>query len=121
MRISKWMLAVAALLACGLIAAGCGDDNDDSSSTTSTSTSSDSGSGSSSEDVLKACEAAIAGTPAESAGQAGCKAAADAFAKCAEEADKISNSAASDKAVEACQKTADAATKALESGGGGGY
>ncbi len=32
MRIAKWMLALVALLACGLIAVGCGDDDDDSSS-----------------------------------------------------------------------------------------
>jgi hypothetical protein len=119
MRIGKWMLALIALLACGLIAAGCGDDDDSSSSSSSTtSTSSDSGSsGSSSEDVLKACQDAIAGTAAEAAGEQGCQAAADAFAKCAEEADKLSESAAKDTAVQACQKTADAAVAALKSAG----
>ncbi len=29
MRNSKWILALVGLLACGLIAAGCGDDDDD--------------------------------------------------------------------------------------------
>ena len=39
MRIGKWMLALMALLACGLIAVGCGDDDDDSSGSSDTASS----------------------------------------------------------------------------------
>ncbi len=123
MRNGRWILALSALLACGLIAAGCGDDDSSSSSTSAatTSTSSDdssssSSSGSSPEDVLAACKDAIAGTPAEAAGEAGCQAAADAFQQCADQADAAGDSSAAEAAVQACQDTADAAVQALEQG-----
>ena len=127
MRHIKWLVAMAAVLAFGLTAVGCGDDDDTStSSTTATETSSedtgggtaDAGStGTTGDDVLAACQDAIAGTPAESAGEAGCQAAADAFDTCAEKADSLSGGAA-ETAVKACQDTADAAVKALEAGSG---
>jgi hypothetical protein len=118
MRTTKWILALTALLACGLIAAGCGDDDSSTSSSTS-SDSTDSGATSSSggstpEDVLSACQDAIAGTPAEAAGEAGCQAAADAFQQCSDQAE-AADSAAADTALQACQDAADSAVKALES------
>jgi hypothetical protein len=121
---TKWILALSALLAVGLIAAGCGDDDDSSDSTTTTSTaedtsgssdSSDSSGGATAEDVYTACQDAIAGTPAESAGEAGCAAARDAFEQCATQAENL-DSAAKETAIKACQDTADAAVKALQAG-----
>ena len=77
MRNAKWLIALVALMAMGLIAAGCGDDDDTTAASdtateaTDTSaeetTSDDSGdtSGSSSEDVLNACIDVIEGKPSE--------------------------------------------------------
>src|SRR4051794_484706 len=100
MRNAKWVIALVALMALGMIAAGCGSSNDTSStaaSTTATESSSTTGGSSSttssggsggatSADVLKACEDAIKGTPAESAGQTACQQAADAFDQCNQQA-----------------------------------
>jgi len=128
MRISKWMLALIALLACGLIAAGCGDDDEDSSSSDEPATeeSSDSGSddsssteGSTPDDVLAACEEVIEGTAAEDAGQAGCQAAADAFEQCLAQAEDIGNDGARETALGACQDAADQAVAALKAAPGG--
>ena len=120
MRNGKWILALTALLACGLIAVGCGDDDSSSTSTAATSTtsggSSSDTSGSTPEDVLAACQDAIAGSPAEAAGEAGCQAAANAFKQCSDQAQAAGNSTAAEAAVKACQETADAAVKALQSG-----
>jgi hypothetical protein len=128
MRIAKWMLALMALLACGLIAVGCGDDDDSSSSSDDTATeeSSSSGSddsssteGSTPDDVLAACEDVIEGTAAEDAGQAGCQAAADAFEQCLTQSEDIDDSDAQETALAACQDAADHAVDALESAPGG--
>ncbi len=137
MRIAKWMLALIALLACGLIAVGCGDDDDDASSDepateetsssddTSTEETSDEGDeasteGSTPDDVLAACEDVIEGTAAEEAGQAGCEQAADAFEQCLTQAEDVSDDAARETALAACQDAADQAVAALESAPTGG-
>jgi hypothetical protein len=127
MRIGKWMLALMALLACGLIAVGCGDDDDDSSSSdepaaeeTSDTSSDDSSDDSSSSGVdadafLAECEDAIAGTPAEDAGGAACQQAADALESCGEQAEAAgADDAAVEQAVAICQDAADQAVEQLE-------
>ena len=136
MRIAKWMLALIALLACGLIAVGCGDDDEDSGSdepaTEETSSSDDTSTdetsddsadtsteGSTPDDVLAACQDAIAGTPGEEAGQPGCEAAADAFEQCLTQAEDIDDEGAKETALAACQDAADSAVAALESAPGG--
>ena len=118
MRIAKWMLALMALLACGLIAVGCGDDDDDSSSSdepATEETAEASAEGSTPEDVLAACEDVIEGTAAEDAGQAGCEAAADAFEQCLAQSEDIDDEDSRETAVTACQNAADQAVEALES------
>lgn len=132
MRIAKWMLALIALLACGLIAVGCGDDDEDSSSdepATEESSSSDdtaseesddsSSEGNTPDDVLAACEEVIEGTPGAEAGQAGCEAAADAFEQCLTQAEDVDDDSARETALKACQDAADQAVAALESTPGG--
>jgi len=121
MRITKWMLALVALLACGLIAVGCGDDDDSSSSdepaTEESSEAADEAAaeGSTPEDVLTACEDVIEGTAAEDAGQAGCQAAADAFEQCLAQAEDVEDEDTRETAVTACQNAADQAVEALQS------
>jgi hypothetical protein len=125
MRIRNWLIALTALIACGLIAAGCGSDDDETTSATGgeTSTTQDGDSGASSastpDDVYQACLGAIEGTAAESAGKTACEQAKNAFAKCSEQADKAPEGTVRDKAIAACQNAADAATAALTSGGSG--
>ena len=126
MRIAKWMLALIALLACGLIAVGCGDDDDDSSSdepaTEESSSSEDTSSDDSSSDTavdadafLAECEDAAAGTPAEETAATVCQQAADALESCGEQAEAAGgDDDVVAQAVEACQATADAAVEQLE-------
>lgn len=134
MQIGKWMLALVALLACGLIAIGCGDDDESTTDEPATTESSDTGSedsdsedtesepteseGSTPDDVLAACQDAIAGTPAEGAGEASCQAAADAFEQCLTQAEDISDDSARETALNACQDAADQTVDALKSAGG---
>ena len=126
MRIAKWMLALIALLACGLIAVGCGDDDDDSSSdepaTEESSSSDDSSSddSSSSEGVdadafLSECQDAFSGTPAEDAADTACQQAADALEQCGQQAeDAGGDDEVVETAIAACQDAADAAVEQLE-------
>ncbi|MDX6587191.1 MAG: hypothetical protein QOI31_1664 [Solirubrobacterales bacterium] len=125
MRIAKWMLALMALLACGLIAVGCGDDDDDSSSsdepaTEESSSSDDSSSDSSSSGVdadafLSECEDAFAGTPGEDAAATACQQAADALEQCGDQAEAAGgDDSAVEAAVQICQDAADEAVKQLE-------
>ena len=105
MRIAKWMLALIALLACGLIAVGCGDDDDDSSSDTAVDA----------DAFLAECEDAVAGTPAEETAATVCQQAADALESCGEQAEAAGgDDDVVAQAVEACQATADAAVEQLE-------
>jgi hypothetical protein len=124
----KGLIVLLGLLACGLIAAGCGSDDSSSSSSTSaetttteatvsSTTASDTGGGSTPDDVYNACIDAIAGTPAEQAGQAGCEGARTAFETCSKQAENAPEGTARDAAVAACQQAADATTAALQSGG----
>jgi hypothetical protein len=118
MRERKWVLALTGLLACGLIAAGCGDDNEDTTTTSGdTSTTQSSESGSTPDDVYQACIDAIEGTPAESAGKTACEQTRNAFEQCSEQANNAPEGTARDTAIQACQKAADTATAALKSGG----
>jgi hypothetical protein len=117
----NWIVGLVVVMAMALVA-GCGS-SDDNSSTAPSTTSSSSGSSSSSsstgntpDDVYNACIDAISGTPAEAAGKPGCEAARTAFQKCSDQASNLPSSA-KDKAVAACQKTADAAVAALKSAG----
>jgi hypothetical protein len=69
--------------------------------------------------VLTACEEAIAGTPAEDVGQAGCEQAAEAFETCLTEAEGVDEDSARETALAACQDAADQAVEALEAAPGG--
>jgi hypothetical protein len=137
MRNAKWILLLVGVLACGLIAAGCGDDDDSSSSTVATeeststtdettsddteTTTEDSGDDSSEastpDDVYNACVDVIEGTPAEAAGMPGCESARDAFEQCTKQAESITDDSGHDLAVQACQDAADQAVAALEASG----
>ena len=129
MRKNVWILAITGVLALGLLAAGCGDD-DDSSTTVSvddtaasttvsgddtsvtaedTSSTSDSG-GVDTDEFLNECNNAVAGTPAEAAGESACQQAADALEQCA-------GAANDDAAIAICQKAADEAVKQLQAAG----
>ena len=118
MRNHKWVVALIALAATGLIAAGCGGDDDSTStatatstaatsttatdsSTTESSTTSDSG-GATPDDVYNACVDALSGTPAESTAQTACDQARNAFEQC----EKQSADANSAEAEQACQDAA---------------
>ena len=125
MRIGKWMLALMALMACGLIAVGCGDDDDDSSSSDEPATeeSSDSSTeeadeavaeGSTPEDVLASCLDVIEGTAAEDAGQGPCEAAADAFEQCVTQSEDIDDEDTRETTLTACQNAVDQAVEALQ-------
>ena len=136
MRNAKWLVLLVGVLACGLIAAGCGDDEDTSStvatpeststtsddtgdetSTTSDDSGDDSSGGNTPDDVFNACMDVIAGTPAEAAGQSACESARDAFEQCTSQAESIGDSSGQDLAVQACQDAADQAVAALEASG----
>lgn len=143
MKKTNLLMLILGLFACGLIAAGCGDDDsDDSGSDAATteatteeeapaeepaeeepaeeeeSSESSSSGGATPEDVLAACEDLIAGTPAEAAGQAGCEAAADALEQCLTEADDVpEDEGARETFVAACEDAADQALAALEAAG----
>ena len=139
MRNAKWLALMVALLTCGLIAAGCGDDEDSSSTvatpteetTTEDSTTEDAtaeettteesddseSTDSSPDDVYNACIDVIEGTAAEAAGQSACEQARDAFEQCAQQADAIGDDSARDLAVQACQNAADQSVAALEAAG----
>ena len=127
MRNSKWILALVGLLACGLIAMGCGDDEDSGSSDATTEESSedssaDSGSDSDSavdvDEFLSSCEETVEGTPGADAAIAACEEAADALEQCADQAEASGDSEVAETAIEQCQAAADAAVKQFEALGG---
>lgn len=120
MRKSTWLLLVVGVFAVGVLATGCGGDDSTSSETavtapttdtaaTSEDTSSDSGVDT--EEFLAKCQDAVAGTPAEEAGNQICQQAADALEQCAGQAND-------DAAIEICQQAADEAVKQLEASAG---
>ncbi len=130
MRNQRWMLALIGLLAVGLLAAGCGDD-DSSSTEGSTPTemsdattedsdgdSEDAGEGASADDVYNACIDAVEGTAVEDQAKPQCEQARDAFEECTTQAGKAGNDQATELALQICQQAADQAVKALESAGG---
>jgi hypothetical protein len=122
------ILAIAGVLALGLLAAGCGSDDSsttsvsvddtaasttvsgDDTSVTADDTSSDSSGGVDTEAFLSECNDAVAGTPAEAAGQSACQQAADALEQCA-------GAANDDSSIAICQKAADEAVKQLQAAG----
>jgi hypothetical protein len=132
------------LLACGLLAAGCGSDDStstaavssteattssadtstteattsDDTSTTEDTTSDDTSSsgGTTPDDVYQACLDAISGTAAEDAAKPSCDQAKAAFEQCAQQA----ASAGGDAATAICQSAADEAIKQLQAAGAGG-
>src|SRR5436190_20359866 len=120
----KWLFALTALIACGLIA-GCGSSNSSSTSSTaaggSSSTTTSSGSttassgGATPDDVYNACLDAIKGTAAESTGQTACAQARDAFEQCTTQASNQPEGTARDTAIKACQTAANKAMSALKS------
>ena len=133
MRKRNGLVVLLGLLACGLIAGGCGDDDSSSADTSTTeSTSADTSTtessttessttaseGSTPDDVYNACIDAIEGTPAESAGQAACEQVRTGFEQCSKQAESAPEGTARDTAIAACQRAADATTSALQSGSG---
>jgi hypothetical protein len=130
MRNNKWILVLVGLLACGLIAAGCGDDEDDSSGETTTVESGATGESDSTDtdaalggtvdvdEFLSSCEETVEGTPGAETAIAACEDAADALEQCAEEANESGDEELAEAAIEACQSAADQAVKQFESLGG---
>ena len=112
MKKSTWFGVLVALLACGLIAVGCGGGGD---STTDTGISPTSTTGNSPDDVYNACIDAIEGSPAESLGKTACEQAKNAFQTCSDKANDLSNDNAKSAALNACQQAADSAISALKS------
>ncbi len=131
MRNAKWLIAVVALMACGLIAAGCGDDDETTSAadtateatdttadeTTSEDTDTSDSDFATPDDVYNACIDVIEGTAAESAGQTACEQARDAFEQCAQQAESTPEGEGRDLAIQACQTAAEQATEALQAAG----
>jgi len=140
----RWLIALIGLVACGLIAAGCGDDEETSTapaattaettdedtstaeatdgSTPETTTEDSAGDDSASEaidadGVYDACVGAVEGTPAEAQAQTACEQARTAFEQCAKQAEATSDDAAREAAIAICQQAADQAVAALEAAG----
>jgi len=133
MRNSRWILMLVGLLACGLIAAGCGDDEDDSSSdepateeesgaTGETgSTDTDTSTEAATVDVdefLSSCEETVEGSPGADTAIAACEDAADALEECAATANESGDEELAAEAIEVCQRAADDAVKQFEALGG---
>ena len=130
MRNGKWILALVGLLACGLIAVGCGDDDESSSETTTTEETGATGdTGSADTDTvsggtvdvsefLSSCEETVEGSPGAETAIAACEDAADALEQCAEEANESGDEELAEAAIDACQQAADDAVKQFESLGG---
>jgi len=129
MRRNVGIMFVVGLLAIGgLVVAGCGDDDSTEGTTvsvedtdaatttegteTSVTTEGDAAEGASPDAVYSSCTDAIAGTPAESAGQAGCEQARDAFQKCIDTAATLDGDA-KEQALQACRDAADQAIEQL--------
>jgi hypothetical protein len=115
MHSSKWLFALAALIAVGLLT-GCGGDDNSSSTAASSDTSSTSSTteGSTPDDVYNACIDAISGTAAEDSAKPACEQARNAFEQCMTQAQNIGGSAG-DTAVQACQDAADQTVAGLQS------
>ena len=136
MRTNRWIVLLVGLLACGLLAAGCGDDEESSSDapaateeaattedsaapaedTSTEETSDDSSEASSPEDVYNACLDVIEGTAAEESAQAGCEQARDAFQQCLDQAEAAGGDAA-EAALKICEDGANQTVESLEAAG----
>jgi hypothetical protein len=130
MRNLKGLAALVAVLAIGMLAAGCGGDDDTTStvtaaedasttSTEATSTTEEStteASGSTPDDVYNACIDVIEGTPAEEASKPACEQARDAFQQCIDQADAAGGDAG-DTAAQLCQDAADQTIDTLKTAG----
>ena len=140
MRKRRPLIGLCLLLACGLLAAACGDDEETStaattetapaetgSSTTSTDGSSprDSGEGGSASEMIDAdgvydaCLAAVEDAPSDEQerAQVACRKARSTFEDCAEQAEATDDESAGEAAVEICRKAAERAVAALEATG----
>ena len=137
MRNHRWIVLLVGLLACGLLAAGCGDDDestttpaaieettaeettaaDDTAETTTEETTTDSEdvAGATPDDVYNACVDVIEGTAAEEAAMPSCEQARDAFEQCLSRPRPPATPA--DAALGICQDAADQAIKTLEAAG----
>lgn len=102
MHNSKWLFALAALIAVGLLT-GCGGDDNSASVE-----------GSTPDDVYNACIDAISGTAAEDSAKPACEQTRNAFEQCTTQAQNIGGSAG-DTAVQACQDAADQTVAGLQS------
>ena len=135
MRNRNLLFLVLLVLTCGLIAAGCGDDDSsttDSEATTTeeASTTEDSSTAeettedtteSSSGEVdsdgfYDACIDVVEGTPAESAGTTACEQARTGLEQCATQAEALPEGSRED-ALAACQEAAESAIDTLEAAG----
>lgn len=100
----KWLPALIALLAVGLLGlAGCGGDDTTTEAT----------GGATPDDVYQACLDALEGTAAEGGAQNACAQTRDAFEECTTQASNAPEGTARDAALDACQEAADEATAAL--------
>jgi hypothetical protein len=143
---NRWIILMVGLLACGLLAAGCGGDDststaavssteattssadtssteattsDDTSTTEDSTTDTASSGGTTPDDVYQACIDAISGTAAEDAAKPSCDQAKAAFEQCAQQAASAGGDAG-DTATAICQSAADEAIKQLQAAGAGG-
>jgi hypothetical protein len=129
----NWLFALMALMACGLIAAGCGDDDDDSGDTTATTTAAEEttddgteetdtedsdtdATGSTPDDVYNACKDALEEVGADEFVETGCAGARDVFEQCIAQAEEIPDDATREQVLEDCQLAADETVEGLESG-----
>src|SRR4051794_36500244 len=119
----KWIVALIALIAVGVMA-GCGSGSSTTTnqttgtvsgpggSATATGTNT-TGSGATPHHDYQACRDAVSGTAAESAGQTACAQARDAFSQCLTQAGNAPEGSARDIATKACQQAANKATASL--------
>ena len=143
MRELKWFATLIAVIALGLFAAGCGDDDDSSSDSAAPTTEAEStaedteateepaeesttedtsSDASTPEDVYNACidviEESGASGAAEDAGTTACEQARSAFEQCSQQAEASGDADAAEIAIKACQQAADQTVAALQAGAG---
>jgi len=140
MRKRRPLIGLCLLLACGLLAAGCGDDEESSTAATTETAPTETGSSATSTDdsapqgsgeggsasemidadgVYDACLAAVEDAPSDEQerAQVACRKARSTFEDCAEQAEATDDESAGEAAIEICRKAAERAVAALEATG----
>jgi hypothetical protein len=116
----RWLTALGALLALGLLASGCGGETTTvtvAPSTTSSSGSSTTSSEATPEELYDECIDAVEGTPAESTGQTTCQQTRDVLEQCIQQARSLPQSAQA-SAIRICDSAARQAIDGLKAAGG---